>query len=101
MSKSLGLVLVVWICLVSTLCFADDTGYVSITQISSWSSANLIYLTVPHGCGGTNTTQYSLARDDNQKLALLMSAFLSGLQVNLNYYCNGEYPTIVGVRVKK
>lgn len=81
---------------------AENSGYASITEIKSWDTKHDIYLSVSHNCGGPGTTHYHLPKDDNQKYALLLSSFVTGMVVNLAYTCQADgYPLITGVRARK
>lgn len=88
--------------LVSGVTNAINSNYANITEIKSWDTKNDIYLSIGHDCGGTDVSRYNLAKEDNQKYALLLSAFISGMYVNLAYNCGTDgYPIIVGVRARK
>jgi len=81
---------------------AEDSGYVSITEIKSWNTKNDIYLSVGHNCGGSDIGRYHLSKDDDQQYSLLLSAFASAMVVNVNYSCGSNgYPMINGVRARK
>lgn len=103
MKKKVSAIFILFLFILPSSSMAVDSGYVDIVEMKSWTTMNnMVYLTVAHQCGGPNSFQYELSKDENQQYTLLLSSFIAGLKVNLNYTCNANgYPAISGVRAKK
>lgn len=78
-----------------------NTNYVGVKEVKVWKTYIDVYSESVHQCEHGDTTRYVLSKEEKEMFSIALSAMVSGMKANINYFCGSDgKPQIDGIRVK-